>query len=82
MDPLRDDLPLYKKQNGDYTLDGSMTRKDVARVGALAQISPAMENQFAGRLVDQIFGVVPKAAVAAVMNATVSTGEDANLDEM
>lgn len=54
MDPLRDELPLYKKDNGDFTLDGSETRKDVSRIEALAKISPAMESAFATKLVDRM----------------------------
>ena len=54
MDPLRDELPLYKKDNGDFTLDGSETRKDVSRIEALAKISPAMESAFASELVKKI----------------------------
>ena len=29
MDALRDELPVYKKQDGNFTLDGSETRKDL-----------------------------------------------------
>ncbi len=54
MDPLRDELPLYKKDNGDFTLDGSETRKDVSRIEALAKISPALEKSFAVELVERI----------------------------
>lgn len=54
MDPLRDELPLYKKESGDFTLDGSETRKDVGRLEALAKISPAMETAFASKLVERM----------------------------
>ena len=54
MDPLRDELPLYKKESGDFTLDGSETRKDVSRIEALAKISPAMETAFATKLVERM----------------------------
>jgi len=44
MDALRDTLPLYLKQNGDYTLDQSETRKDTARMALLQDSSPALAN--------------------------------------
>jgi hypothetical protein len=36
---LRDELPLYLKQDGNYTLDQSETRKDTARLEMLEQSS-------------------------------------------
>ena len=84
MDPLYDVLPLYKKQNGDYTLDGSESRKDISRMTALAGISKSLEEQFATRLVDKITGA-PRVIVTAPKIAEPSseaTGEDTNMDEM
>lgn len=88
MDALRDVLPLYKKQNGEYTLDGSETRKDVSRIDALAKISPALEKEFAGVLVQKITGGIPSVAggsIASRANATPepeSTGDDTDMDKM
>lgn len=56
MDLLRDELPLYLKQDGNYTLDQSETRKDVARLGAMEKVSSAMATTFANRLADKVWG--------------------------
>lgn len=83
MDALYDELPLYKKQSGDYTLDGSITRKEISRIGVLAGISPALETQFAARILDKALGATPKQAVNALFaSAPVSDGSDTDLSEM
>ena len=46
MDALRDELPLYKKQDGNYTLDQSETRKDTARLEMLEQSSSVLASAF------------------------------------
>jgi len=83
MDALRDELPLYKKQDGNYTLNGSESRKDISRIEALAKISPALETQFASRVLDNVMGpVASNKAVNALFAEPVSDGTDANITEM
>jgi hypothetical protein len=83
IDALRDELPLYKKQDGNYTLDGSETGKDVARIEALASISPALEAQYAARILDKAMGPVASTkAVSALFAEPVSDGTDADITEM
>jgi len=67
MDALKDVLPLYKKQDGNFTLDGSETRKDLARAQALDTVSPSLGAKFAERLVDKLAGRVNNNAVSAVV---------------
>ena len=66
MDALKDTLPLYKKQDGNYTLDGSETRKDLARAQALDAVSPSLGAKFAERLVEKVAGKVNSTAIAAI----------------
>ncbi len=82
MDALRDTLPLYLKQNGDYTLDQSETRKDTARMALLQDSSPALANQFASRLADKIFGAgkVSSSTANSFIQEPVASGEDAELN--
>ena len=82
MDALRDTLPLYLKQNGDYTLDQSETRKDTARMALLQDSSPALANAFADRLADKIFGAgkVSSSNANAFIQEPVASGEDAELN--
>jgi len=72
MDALRDELPVYKKQDGNFTLDGSETRKDLTRAEMLEQQSPALANKFADRVMAKISGV-PTSAIDAVKQAEVET---------
>jgi hypothetical protein len=84
MDALRDEnLPLYKKQNGDYTLDQSETRKDLSRLEILQEASPAMANQYASRLADKVFGAgkVSSKSASAFIDEPVASGDDAELNE-
>jgi hypothetical protein len=55
MDAFRDELPLYLKQDGNYTLDQSETRKDISRLEILETISPQLVSVFADRLADKLF---------------------------
>ena len=82
MDALRDSLPLYLKQNGDYTLDQSETRKDTARMALLQDSSPALANQFASRLADKIFGAgkVSSSTANSFIQEPVASGENAELN--
>ena len=66
MDALRDELPVYKKQDGNFTLDGSETRKDLTRAEMLEQQSPALANKFADRVMAKISGV-PTSVIAQVV---------------
>ena len=78
MDALKDKLPLYKKQDGNYTLDGSETRKDLGRAEMLEQASPALAAKFADTLVSKISGRI----TAAQASAVVEEGEEKEIDEL
>ena len=82
MDALRDVLPMYKKQNGDYTLDQSETRKEMSRLEILQGSSPAMATQFASRLADKVFGAgkTTSTVANAFIQEPVTSGDDAELD--
>jgi hypothetical protein len=84
MDALRDELPLYKKQDGNYTLDQSETRKDTARLELLSkQPSSVLATAFANRLADRVFGAgkVSSSVANAFIEEPVASGDDAELDE-
>jgi hypothetical protein len=80
MDALKDELPLYKKQDGNFTLDGSETRKDLARASALDAVSPSLGAKFAERLVDKVAGKLNNATIASISEEIVE--EEKNIDEM
>jgi len=75
MDALRDELPVYEKQDGNFTLDGSETRKDLTRAEMLEQHSPALANKFADRVMDKITGVSQSAIDAVKQSADVEEKE-------
>lgn len=83
MDAFRDELPLYKKQDGNFTLDQSETRKDVARLEMLEQTSSVLATAFANRLADKVFGAgkVSTSTANAFIPEPVSSGDDAELNE-
>jgi hypothetical protein len=82
MDALRDELPLYLKQDGNYTLDQSETRKDTSRLEMLEGISPTLANTFANKLADKIFGAGKVSNPNAFLQEEpVASGEDAELNE-
>ena len=83
MDAFNDTLPLYKKQDGNYTLDQSETRKNLSRLELLQDASPALANAFADRLADKVFGagrVSSKVASAFISEPVTSDGDDAELN--
>ena len=82
MDALRDELPLYLKQDGNYTLDQSETRKDTSRLEMLEGISPTLANTFANKLAEKIF-VAGKVSNpnAFLPEEVVANGDDASLSE-
>ena len=80
MDALKDELPLYKKQDGNFTLDGSETRKDLARASALDAVSPSLGAKFAERLVDKVAGKLNNATIASISEEIVE--EEKSIDEM
>ena len=82
MDALQDVLPLYKKQDGNFTLDGSETRKDLARASALDAVSPSLGAKFAERLVDKLAGKVNATAMAAVDAAEEVAEKDKDIAEL
>lgn len=79
MDALRDVLPVYKKQDGNFTLDQSETRKDLARAQALEQMSPQLASKFADSVMSKITGKV--ASVVAQATENIET-EEKSLDEL
>jgi hypothetical protein len=82
MDALRDELPLYKKQNGDFTLDQSETRKDTSRLEMLEGVSSSLANAFASRLADKVFGAGKVSNPNAFLPEEVTAnGDDASLSE-
>jgi hypothetical protein len=83
MDALRDELPLYIKQDGNFTLDQSETRKDTARLEILEQTSSALASAFANRLADKVFGAgkVSSSTANAFIPDPVASGDDAALNE-
>jgi len=83
MDAFRDELPLYKKQDGNFTLDQSETRKDVARLEMLEQTSSVLATAFANRLADKVFGAgkVSSSTANAFIPEPVAGGDDAELNE-
>ena len=83
MDALRDELPLYKKQNGDFTLDQSETRKDMSRMELLQEVAPVMATAFANKLADKVFGAgkVSSSTANAFMEVPASAGDDAELND-
>jgi hypothetical protein len=82
MDALRDELPLYLKQDGNYTLDQSETRKDTSRLEMLEGISPTLASTFANKLAEKIFGAGKVSnANAFLQEEVVANGDDAELNE-
>jgi len=82
MDALRDELPLYLKQDGNYTLDQSETRKDTSRLEMLEGISPTLANTFANKLAEKIFGAGRVSNPNAFLqDEPVANGDDASLSE-
>jgi hypothetical protein len=84
MDAFNDTLPLYLKQDGNYTLDQSETRKNLSRLELLQDASPALANAFADRLADKVFGAVKVSsskASAFIDEPVASGGDDAELNE-
>lgn len=84
MDALRDkDLPLYLKDDGNFTLDQSETRKDLSRLEILQETSPALATAFANKLADTVFGAgtVSSKKANAFIDEPATTGDDAELND-
>lgn len=83
MDAFRDELPLYLKQDKNYTLDQSETRKDLSRLEMLEQVSPTIASAFANKLADKVFGAgkVSSSTANAFMSEPVSAGTDADFSD-
>ena len=83
MDALRDELPLYLKQDGSYTLNQSETRKDMSRLEMLEQSSPVLATAFANKVAEKVFGAgkVSSSTANAFMEVPASAGDDAELDD-
>jgi hypothetical protein len=81
MDALRDVLPVYKKQDGNFTLDQSETRKDLARAEALEQVSPQLAGKFADTVMSRITGVSQN-AINAVKQPAEDTVEETPIDKL
>jgi hypothetical protein len=82
IDALNDSLPLYKKQDGNYTLDASETNKQVAKLDALRSISPSLEAQYATRLVDKMTGQVSQKLSNALFGNEPAGDKPADFDAM
>jgi len=83
MDAFRDELPLYKKQDGNFTLDQSETRKDLSRLELIEQTgNSVLAARFADRLADKVFGAgkVSAKSVSAFVDDT-ADGNDASLND-
>ena len=83
MDALKDELPLYKKPDGNFTLDQSETRKNLSRLEMLEGVSASLATSFANRLADTVFGSgkVSNSTANAFIPEPASDGADAELDE-
>jgi hypothetical protein len=83
MDALRDELPLYLKQDGNFTLDQSETRKDVARLEMLEQTSQVLATAFANKVAEKVFGAgkVSSKTANAFMEVPANVQDDADLDD-
>jgi hypothetical protein len=83
MDALRDELPLYLKPDGNFTLDQADTRKNLSRLEILQESAPAMATAFANRLADTVFGSgkVSNNTANAFIPEPASDGKGAELDE-
>jgi hypothetical protein len=83
MDAFRDELPLYLKQDGNFTLDQSETRKDVARLELLEQTSSILATAFANRLADKVFGAgkVSSSKASSFIDEPVSNGDNSAIGE-
>ena len=83
MDALRDELPLYLKQDGNFTLDQSETRKDVARLEMLEQTSTVLATAFANKVAEKVFGAgkVSSSTANAFMEVPANVQDDADLDD-
>jgi hypothetical protein len=83
MDALRDELPLYLKQDGNFTLDQSETRKDVARLEMLEQTSTVLATAFANKVAEKVFGAgkVSSKTANAFMEVPANVQDDADLDD-
>jgi hypothetical protein len=83
MDALRDELPLYLKQDGNFTLDQSETRKDVARLEMLEQTSQVLATAFANKVAEKVFGAgkVSSKTANAFMEVPANVEDDADLND-
>ena len=83
MDAFRDELPLYLKQDGNFTLDQSETRKDLSRLEMLEQVSPTIASAFANKLADKVFGAgkVSSNTANAFMDVPSNVGNDADFSD-
>ena len=83
MDAFRDELPLYLKQDKNYTLDQSETRKNLSRLEMLEQVSPTIASAFANKLADKVFGAgkVSSNTANAFMDVPSNVGEDADFSD-
>ena len=78
IDLMSDSLPLYKKRDGNYTLDSTETNKQVAKLEAAAALGSKVENAFANALVAKIMGGQVDKKVSNAVFADESTTDDFN----
>jgi hypothetical protein len=78
IDLMSDSLPLYKKRDGNYTLDSTETNKQVAKLEAAAALGSKVENAFANALVAKIMGGQVDQKVTNAVFADEATTDDFN----
>lgn len=78
IDLMSDSLPLYKKRDGNYTLDSTETNKQVAKLEAAAALGSKVENAFANALVAKIMGGQVDKKVTNTVFADEATTDDFN----
>jgi hypothetical protein len=78
IDLMSDSLPLYKKRDGNYTLDSTETNKQVAKLEAAAALGSKVENAFANALVAKIMGGQVDKKVTNAVFADEATTDDFN----
>ena len=78
IDLMSDSLPLYKKRDGNYTLDSTETNKQVAKLEAAKAMGSRVEQAFANALVSKMLGGQVDKSVANAVFADESTTDDFN----
>ena len=75
---MSDSLPLYKKRDGNYTLDSTETNKQVAKLEAAKAMGSRVEQAFANALVSKMLGGQVPTKVSDAVFANEATTDDFN----